>query len=308
MTAPDATTGVVFDVQPYALYDGPGIRTTVFLKGCPLRCFWCHNPESWQAPPQMGWTAARCRGDGACVRACPNGALAWRDGRMTREPAACLTCASCVAACPNFAHERLGRRMTATDVAAEALADRAFFERSGGGVTVTGGEPTRQPRFLLALLARLRAQGCHTALESCGHFPTTLVEPLAALVDLFLFDLKHIDPDAHRAATGVDNRLILNNFSAILARAGAQRVVPRIPLVPGFNTDDDTVLGLLALLADRGYRGEVHLMPHHGLARGKYERIGRGADFRAVPALSAAALARICDLVDDRGFVAVPHG
>lgn len=145
-------------------------------------------------------------------------------------------------------------------------------------------------------------------METCGHFPASLLEPLAAQVDLFLFDLKHADPEVHRAATGVDNRLIAANFAALLRRVGTERVVARIPLVPGFNTDPGAVAGLLRLLGDVGYAGEVHLMPYHGWARTKYERIGRGTDFRSLPALSIDELSRICSRVGEYGFEAVAHG
>ena len=256
--------GFVFDIQPYAIYDGPGIRTAVYLKGCPLRCFWCHNPESQSFAPE----------------------------RIER----------------NGRRETAGVEMSVEAVAARVLADRAFFERSGGGVTLTGGEPTAQPEFAVALLRRFRAERIHTAIETCGLFAAELLDELLPLVDLFLFDLKHVDSAVHQQGTRAGNGPILRNLTALLERAGPARVIPRLPLIPGFNLKAGDVGGALQFLATHGYHGDVHLMPHHGWARGKYEGLGRGHEFRDAGEVPIESLERISSLAGEYGCKAVIYG
>ena len=244
--------GQLFDVQTYAIHDGPGIRTTVFLQGCPLRCDWCHNPESWEVPATPG---------------------------------------------PEIAARELVDRL---------LLDRAFFENSGGGVTFSGGEPTRQSEFLLEALALLKEHGVHTAIETCGHFRSSLCEPLADRVDLFLFDLKHADPDRHKEGTGVGNALIFKNLERLVSLVGTERIVPRLPLVPGFNESPDAVRSLLDLLEELGFRGEVHLMPHHDWASFKHEQLG--LEFRDRGKLDPSVRDRTLALFEGRELQAVWGG
>lgn len=230
-------TGVIFDIQSYSIYDGPGIRTCVFFKGCPLRCRWCHNPESHQLKPQMGY-------------------LAEKD-----------------------VTEKIGEEITPQEIVRRVVKDKPFFENSGGGVTLTGGEATLQPAFLLATLGVLKQEGLCTALETCGHFNPALITPLAEVTDLFLFDLKHADAAVHRAFTGVANKKILANFSALLKKVGHRRVVPRIPVIPGFNAHPHAMNGIITLLQANGYMGPVHLMPYNALAKSKWEKIGKADAF-----------------------------
>ncbi len=263
--------GVVFDVQHYALYDGPGIRTALYLKGCPLRCFWCHNPESQVRRPQTMRRADSCgaRSD---------------------------------------ATDTVGWRSSVDDAVEELMVDRAFFDASGGGVTITGGEPTSQAEFLLAVLRRVRERGVHTAIETCGSFLPDLIDPLVACVDLFLFDIKHLDPDAHRRGTGSANERIVENFVALLSRVGPDRITPRVPVVPGYNADERSMRDIMRFLAGVGYCGDVHLMPYHGWARDKYRRLGRSGDAPSVTEPSAELLARVEALARDHGLTPVLHG
>lgn len=244
--------GVIFDVQTYALYDGPGIRTTVYLKGCPLRCLWCHNPE------------------------------AWADSASSE------------------------RAISAADLVQSVLLDRPFFEASGGGVTFSGGEPTVQAEFLLEALELLQGQGIHTALETSGQFRASLCEPLAKLVDLFLFDLKHADDLEHKAGTGVGNRGIVGNLERLVALVGTERIVPRLPIVPGFNDSPESVEPLLALLESLGFAGDVHLMPYHAWARKKYEDLG--LEFHDMGTLGPASRAATQCLFEGRRLRPVWRG
>lgn len=267
--------GLVFDIQHYAVTDGPGIRTVVFLKGCPLRCPWCCNPESQQPGPELRHAEPRCRACRACVSACPAGAASGAAGRPAFDRRRC--CPSepwpCVEACPHGALSRVGETLAADAVMARVAADKAFYDNSGGGVTFSGGEPFAQAEFLRALLVRSRAAGLHTAVETCGAADGPDLHACAPLVDLFLFDLKSADRDRHQAITGEGNERILQNL-AWLARRDANRVMVRIPLVPGFTDDTSNLEGIADVLARLGLpRAEV--MPYHDLGRDKYAGLGR---------------------------------
>jgi pyruvate formate lyase activating enzyme len=297
--------GVVFDIQHYAIYDGPGIRSVVFLKGCPLRCAWCHNPESWSRSPEIAYDAERCRQCGSCVAVCPNHALALDGGVVSRDAALCTLCGQCAAACEAHAREIIGVRRTAREVADLLLRDKPFYDATGGGATVSGGEPTVQHPFLLELLRLLTGRGVHTALETCGQFGEHLITELAATVDLFLLDVKHVDGETHRSLTGVGTEQILATFRALLEKAGEERIVPRIPLIPGFNTDADAFDGILAFLRDVGYRGAVHLMPYNRMSRSKYTKLGEGERFCDMGELTDDVLARCIGAIEAAKFTAV---
>ena len=282
--------GTIFDIQHYAIYDGPGIRTNVFLKGCPLRCAWCHNPESQKLAPEMAYRQDLCVGCGACVEACPEGALTMgRDG-VVRDREACRVCDRCVEACPEGAMERIGRETAVEAIVEEVVRDAPYYESSKGGATVSGGEPTVQADFLLATLGGLKAKGIHTALETCGFFKSDLLGALLEVTDLFLFDLKEIDDLRHKETTGVSNERILANLRALLERAGTERVTVRVPVIPGANADDASIDRLIAFLGEVGYDRPVHLMPYNAMARTKWEKIGRGDEYRPFEPLTDEAL------------------
>lgn len=282
--------GVVFDIQHYSIYDGPGIRTSVYLKGCPLSCFWCHNPESQLHNPQMGYWQERCDGCGLCVSSCSHGALALKRKAVIRDPALCQACNTCATVCPKSAMELIGKPMSVSQITDIVLKDKIFYDNSNGGVTITGGEPAVQKNFLKALLVELKKNAIHTALETCGYFSDELTDFLVAHTDLFLFDIKHIDPHKHRAGTGTDNELILNNFKNILNKVGDRRVIVRIPLIPTFNADLKSLSAIRSFLQENSFNGEIHLMPYHDLGKAKYKRINR--EPIAIPSPAKADLER----------------
>lgn len=294
--------GTVFDIQSYALYDGPGIRTCVYLKGCPLACVWCHNPESQSPKPEMLHWRERCTACGNCVAVCSRGALTMTPDGPERDRGRCVACGACATACPNRAMERAGEEMTAEQVVKKILPDRPFFENSGGGVTISGGEPLHQPEFLFELLDRLKDEDLHTAVETAGHFPSHLIPSLLDRCDLILFDLKHHDPGRHREGTGAGNEIIRENFARISGLAGPERVIPRLPLIPGFNTGEKNLAGMIALLNGAGYKGPVHLMPYHRLARGKYQALGRSEAGSKIAPMEKSELADIAREFARAGF------
>ena len=264
--------GTVFDVQRCSLHDGPGIRTTVFAKGCPLRCVWCHNPESISPEPELTFFVDKCVGCGACAAVCPKKAHLVEDGRRELRRSICRRCFRCVDVCDFDALRVAGREWTVGEVMDLVLRDRIFYEESGGGLTVSGGEPLMQPAFLEALLAETRREGLRTCLDTSGAAGADVFERILPLVDLFLFDYKATDPDRHRELTGADNTAILRNLNR-LCRAGAT-VRLRCPLVPGVNDDDGHLRGIADLCRRYPDLQGVDVMAYHGLAHQKYERFG----------------------------------
>jgi len=290
---PGTPVGRVFDIQHYAVHDGPGIRTIVFLKGCPLRCPWCCNPESHEARLELRHVADRCLVCGRCVASCPAGAIRIEAGRHAIDRSACPACgAPCAAACPESALERVGSEMTVAEVVARVDADRDFYRNSGGGVTFSGGEPLAQPEFLAAAARACRERGLHTAIETSGCAAEPTFRSIAPLVDLFLFDVKVVDRQRHEALTGADNSLILANL-AHLASTRPGDVIVRLPIIPGCTDDQTNLDAVAALMRDLGLM-RLELEPYHPFGSGKYEALGRPwrctADPHAIDGNRMAAL------------------
>ena len=265
-------TGVTFNVQRFSTEDGPGIRTTVFMKGCPLRCRWCHNPEGLSPQPQLVWYDARCMGARRCLAACTAEALELTPAGMRIDRDRCSPCDLCAAVCPTGALEVIGRRWTPQELFSEVAKDAAFYETSGGGVTVSGGEPAMQPDFLGVFLGLCHEAGIATALDTCGYAEWRVYERLLPHLDLVLYDLKVIDPKRHRQATGVYPDRILANAAAI-----AERGVPmwvRTPIVPGYSDDEENIRGLAAFIRDRLPTVQRwDLLAYTNLGRPKYRQL-----------------------------------
>jgi pyruvate formate lyase activating enzyme len=289
--------GRILEIQRLSTEDGPGIRTTVFLKGCPLRCAWCHNPESISFQPQIQWLSVRCIGCENCVRACPDHCLSRTDAGIVIHRACCTSCGKCVEACPSGAMEMLGTDMQWDKLLAELHKDRAYYEKSGGGVTLSGGEPGFQPEFVEALLTALKKEGISTALDTCGLYSPETLYRLLPYADLLLYDVKLFDPAAHKEYTGVSNELILENLRRIGDYIGSGqklRLWIRTPLIPGATDSDEnlTAIGrfLVETLGEKIERWE--LCAFNNLCRDKYGRLGINWKYASMPLLTAADLAR----------------
>jgi pyruvate formate lyase activating enzyme len=267
----ELTWGTIFNIQRFAVNDGPGIRTTVFFKGCPLRCFWCHNPESLDPTPQLAYYRSKCTGCRQCVATCPRGALGWTAQGLVIDRIACQRCGTCAQACPARSLVILGRRVSVSEVLDEVLADRPFYESSGGGVTLSGGEPLLQGEFALALAAACAEVGLEVALDTSGYGPWETLAALAPYCRHVLYDIKTLDPQRHRRGTGADNSLILSNLRRLVALPSPPHITLRYPLIPGFNDRPEDFAALACLAHQLAL--PVDVLPYHGLAAEKYEAL-----------------------------------
>jgi pyruvate formate lyase activating enzyme len=265
-------TGIIFDIQRFSVHDGPGIRTTVFIKGCPLSCAWCSNPESQSLEPQLIVRDIKCQGCGTCVAACPQKAIAINGSGMRKiNWDLCNGCLDCVASCIYQSLNVAGKSINVSDVVNEGLKDKTFYARSGGGVTISGGEPLGQPEFVTSLARNLKEEGLHVALDTSGYAAPKKLSILLPYLDLVLYDIKHLDNDLHKQYTGVDNNVILSNLRSM---AGRVKIWLRIPMIAGFNDLADHIDRIITLAREVDAE-KVSFLPYHEGGASKCNQIGK---------------------------------
>lgn len=269
----EETRGAIFNIQHYSIHDGPGIRTTVFLKGCPLRCFWCQNPESQVIQPVIFFNAEKCAGCGRCVETCPRGAVRVVEGKSTTNRDLCRGEGKCAEVCPSEARTLMGRYVTAAEVFKDVSEDLIFYQNSGGGVTLSGGDPITQPDFSASILKLCKDAGMHTAVDTCGFARWETLKEILENADLVLYDFKHMDPEVHKRYTGVSNEVILENAKRIYQELNLP-ILARIPIIPGHNDSEENLTRTARFVStDLGNGVKVHLLPYHKWGQTKYERM-----------------------------------
>jgi len=296
---------LIANIQRFSLDDGPGIRTIVFVKGCPLKCPWCHNPEMQSPELEIYYHELKCTKCGICAEVCeqqaitpprPNGEPPIRDRKK------CIKCLECVKNCPNQALTLVGQKMTMDEIVQEALSDQLFFKNSGGGVTISGGEPLLFPDFVCELAERLKKEDCHVAIETSGFGKWEDLERFSNYIDLFLYDLKHIDERKHKEVIGVSNQIILENLKKLVAKNKAIRI--RIPVIPDFNMDPDVMNQIGDFLVSLGGNAieAVDLLPYHSFAEMKYKQLDRQYKYEGLASLEKESILDLEKILIDKGL------
>lgn len=293
-------TGLIFDIQKYSLHDGPGIRTTVFLKGCPLECAWCHNPESISAQREIVVMENRCIACGECREACPHAKNAPGDGAIPARNERCDLCGSCIEACPTGGRRLIGREIGVDELLEKVEQDRVFYEDSGGGVSFSGGEPLRQFAFLKEMLGACRDRQLHTVVDTCGFAPESDLLAVAPLTGLFLYDLKMMDDAKHRHYTGVSNVRILSNLKALASVH--ERIWIRVPVIPGINDSERELESLARFATTLPSVKQVNLLPYHRTGLPKSRRLGRSDTLADVVPPSDEAMKRAAGIFSGLGL------
>ncbi len=294
------TEGVIFDIKKYAIHDGPGIRTTVFFKGCPLACRWCHNPEGISVTSERVYRQEHCVSCGECIQICPQKVITQTvDGNIT-DSAKCDMCRTCAEQCPSGAVEFVGRKVTVDEVVRQIEKDTAFYDQSGGGITFSGGEPLMQPEFLLNLLDACCHLDLHRTVDTTGYADAGLLLKVAQKTDLFLYDLKMMDATKHRNFTGVSNQLILANLKRLSENKA--RIQVRIPIIPGINDDVDNINSTADFIVALPGVERIAILPFHRAARGKYGRLGMECMSSDIQSPSNDHLNRIAGWLEQAGL------
>jgi len=298
--------GLVFDIQRFSIHDGPGIRTTVFFKGCPLRCQWCHNPESWLGKPQVLFYANKCIGCGGCLKACPIKGALDKQSETRINHKLCTDCGLCAEACPAEALVLCGREMTVEEVIEEVEKDRPFYETSGGGMTLSGGEPLMQAEFAIALLKAGKSAGLHTVLDTSGYGKAEHLREAARHVDLVLFDLKVMDAARHREVVGVEARVIHDNLR-MLAEVGVP-VIIRVPVIPTRTDSAENLRAIAEMAASLPNVRQVDLMRYNRLGESKWQRLGRPYELNGLQPPDDEGMNRLKAIVEAEKLEATVQG
>jgi pyruvate formate lyase activating enzyme len=291
--------GIIFDIKKFAVDDGPGIRTTIFLKGCPLRCWWCHNPEGQVLAPELMYRTRRCIDCGECVKNCPKEAISYISKKMSINRKYCNLCGRCSQGCPTEALAIIGKKMSVREVVKEIDKDLIFYEESEGGVTFSGGEPLLQPDFLGALLKECGERNIRAAVDTCGYASHEAVDKIRDKVDLFLYDIKTMDEKIHKKYTGVSNKLILENFER-LAENG-NNILARFPIIPGINDGEDNIAKTAEFVLSHGIKN-ISLLPYHRAGSEKYRGLSRAYGLKKIQGPSDQNLRLIKEKLENFGL------
>lgn len=297
--------GIVTDIQRFSVHDGPGIRTLIFLKGCPLRCPWCCNPETQLKEREIAFYEFKCIGCNNCFKVCPQSAIL-QTGNLRVDRSRCNLCGACVEVCPSGALKIIGDAMTVDEVYAVIEKDRIFYEKSGGGVTFSGGEPLGQIDFLIGLLDRVKEAGIHTAVETSGYAEWTVFEKMKEKVDLFLYDLKILDEVKHRDIIRVENRVILDNLQK-LVKEGVN-VVVRIPVIPELTHNGYNIENILKFVSSLEKIKSIHLLPYHKLGKSKYKHSGRDYELESIEPPDGSEMEKLAEKARQFGLDCIIGG
>jgi pyruvate formate lyase activating enzyme len=300
--------GHIFNIQHYSIHDGPGIRTTVFMKGCPLSCLWCQNPESQLLLPELFFNVEKCTGCGKCVQDCPKVAIKIIERHSKTNRKLCDGCGKCAEVCPNEARSLMGRYVTAEEIFKEVSGDSIFYQRSGGGITLSGGEPLAQPDFAVSLLKLCRDAGIHTALDTCGYAKWKTIKQVSKYVDLVLYDFKPMDPKEHKKCTGVSNDLILDNARRIYHELSIP-MLARVPIIPGYNDSGKNLEATVRFVTNELSSSiKIHLLPYHRLGETKYERLEKAGNLTSIEPPSEEYMVKLQQMVERLGLQAYIGG